>query len=135
MSKCLGVLLLLFLFLPLWGKRLVIFEKPEHKAKYLDAPASVISFSGKSVRQVVQYNNLVHLRYFSEVFLPGNVKGYYSPDFEVRSDGRGVRLLRRFPLFDLCGVLFLCARRGACCRYVSLAAAAFMAKSAVQKKL
>lgn len=109
MSKCLGVLLLLFLFLPLWGKRLVIFEKPEHKAKYLAAPASVISFSGKSVRQVVQYNNLVHLRYFSEVFLPGNVKGYYSPDFEVRPDGRGVRLLRRFPLLNLCGVILFSA--------------------------
>ena len=34
MSKCFGVLLLLFLFLPLWGKRLVIFEKPVYSFIY-----------------------------------------------------------------------------------------------------
>ena len=105
MKKCWLLILFLFLFLPLEGKRLVLFEKPEQGAKYLIAPASVVSDTGKSVRQMTQYNNLVHFRYFSEVQLPGGVKGYHSPDFEVKSDGRGVRLLRHFPELNLWGTI------------------------------
>ena len=83
MKKYCFLILFLFLFLPLEGKRIVLFEKPEQGAKYLVAPASVVSFTGKSVRKGTQYNNLVHFRDYSEARIADKLTGYYSPDFEV----------------------------------------------------
>ena len=108
MKKCWLLILFLFCFLPLEGKKLVLFEKPEQGAKYLIAPVSVVSFTGKSVRNAVQYNNLVHLRHFSEVRVAGKITGYYSPDFEVNPGGGSVRLLRRFPSQNLWGIILFC---------------------------
>ena len=83
MKKCYFLILFLFLFLPLEGKRIVLFEKPEQGAKYLIAPSSVVSFTGKSVRKATQYNNLVHFRDYSEARIADKLTGYYSSDFEV----------------------------------------------------
>ena len=47
MKKYCFLILFLFLYFPLEGKRIVLLEKPEQGAKYLVAPASVVSFTGK----------------------------------------------------------------------------------------
>ena len=104
MKKCCFLILFLFLFLPLEGKRIVLFEKPEQGAKYLVAPASVVSFTGKSVRKGTQYNNLVHFRDYSEARIADKLTGYYSPDFEV--DAGRVKLIRHFPQLNLLGIIF-----------------------------
>ena len=104
MKKCCFLILFLFLYFPLEGKRIVLFEKPEQGAKYLVAPASVVSFTGKSVRTATQYNNLVHFRDYSEARIADKLTGYYSSDFEVNA-GR-VKLNRHFPLLNLLGMIF-----------------------------
>lgn len=115
MKKCCFLILFLFLFLPLEGKRIVLFEKPEQGAKYLVAPASVVSFTGKSVRKGTQYNNLVHFRDYSEARIADKLTGYYSPDFEV--DAGRVKLIRHFPLLNLLGIIFFsCAGVVLLCR-------------------
>ncbi len=115
MKKYCFLILFLFLFLPLEGKRIVLFEKPEQGAKYLVAPASVVSFTGKSVRKGTQYNNLVHFRDYSEARIADKLTGYYSPDFEV--DAGRVKLIRHFPLLNLLGIIFFsCAGVVLLCR-------------------
>ena len=116
MKKYFPVLLILFLCLPLWSQRVVVFEKPEHKAKFLVAPASVISDTGNDERQIFTFHPLCRIYRFREVLLPNGVKGFLRPDIIWRN-GKPVRDVS-FPLSRAIGcgicvmlILFLLFRR------------------------
>ena len=96
-------MLFLLSLLPLYGEKIVLFEKPVQGARYLVVDSALTSGTGRTVRQISQYNNLVQIREFSEKRLANGMTGFYSSAYEVLPDGR-VRLLHPFPAGNLIGL-------------------------------
>ncbi len=88
MKKYCFLILFLFLFLPLEGKRIVLFEKPEQGARYLVIDSSLVSDSSGRFRQIFTFHPLCRIYRFAEKKLPNGVSGYQRADIIVREDGK-----------------------------------------------
>ncbi|MBR7104716.1 MAG: hypothetical protein IKC65_07215 [Lentisphaeria bacterium] len=98
MKKCCFLILFLLSLLSLYGEKIVLFEKPDHKSRFLIVDRRHVSDTGERERHFSIYNNLVLIRGYKRMQIDKGPAGYFNPDFVVKADGKSVQLLPEVPV-------------------------------------
>ena len=102
MKKAVYLLLFFITFLPLYGEKVVVFEKPQVNSRYLIADRKLFQETGYKTRMLVEEHPLVFIHDMTEVKTASGLTGFIHDDLTVGSDGKSIERRKEFPWEKAC---------------------------------
>lgn len=101
MKYMLVVLLFFAAYLPLFGQKIIVFERPQANSRTLIADKNLFHPTGKTVKMIVEEHPLVYIHDTVELKTSGGLVGYQRHDLHVAEDGRRVVRKAEIPPFPM----------------------------------
>ena len=97
MKKAVYLLLFFITLLPLYGEKIVVFEKPQANARSLIADKKFFQETGYKTRMLVEEHPLVFIHNMTEVKTASGLTGFMRDDLTVGTDGKSIERRQEIP--------------------------------------
>ena len=97
MKKAVYLLLFFINILPLYGEKVIVFEKPQANARSLIADKKFFKETGYKPRMLIEEHPLVFIHNMTEVKTASGLTGFLRDDLAVGADGKSIERRRETP--------------------------------------